>query len=81
MLSTILFLSREGVRGALLRVNPGHDEKTDKESNGNAVMNVGFIPIIIGVPPAVGTSLLYVATAGAETRVQPHFYLAVRTGR
>ncbi|KAF9078048.1 Rft protein-domain-containing protein [Rhodocollybia butyracea] len=78
MLSTILFLSREGVRGALLRVNPSHEKKMDKKnSSGNAAMNVGFVPIIIGVPLAIGTSLLYVATAGAETRIQPHFHLAV----
>ncbi|KIK53299.1 hypothetical protein GYMLUDRAFT_77546 [Collybiopsis luxurians FD-317 M1] len=87
MLSTILFLSREGVRGALLRVKPGQDapmgskqgsknRETEKQS-GNAAMNVGFVPILIGVPLAIGTSLLYVSTASAETRIQPHFYSAV----
>lgn len=92
VLSTILFLSREGVRGALLRVQPAkgssetvqssgkdtdHKEADQKTRSGNAAMNVGFVPIIFGVPLAIVTSLLYVVFAGAETRIQPHFHSAV----
>ncbi|KAJ3904398.1 Rft protein-domain-containing protein [Lentinula edodes] len=82
MLSTILFLSREGVRGTLLRVKPiSETEDTGKATldpkKDDATTNVGFVPIIIGVPLALVTSLLYMATAGMETRKQPHFQLAV----
>ncbi|KAF5343598.1 hypothetical protein D9757_013689 [Collybiopsis confluens] len=80
-------LEREGVRGALLRVEsagpdrasaPQSGDKTGtRNRNGSAAMNVGFIPFIIGVPLAIGTSLLYITTASKETRVQPNFYSAV----
>ncbi|KAJ3877805.1 Rft protein-domain-containing protein [Lentinula edodes] len=80
MLSTILFLSREGVRGTLLRVKPKSEtgEATlDRKTKEDTTMNVGFVPIILGVPLAFVTSLLYMANAGTETRKQPHFQLAV----
>ncbi|KAJ4474497.1 Rft-1-domain-containing protein [Lentinula aciculospora] len=84
MLSTILFLSREGVRGALLRVKSASDNipttgkaMSDRKADTSAAMNVGFVPIILGVPLALGTSLLYLTSAGTETRIQPHFKPAV----
>ncbi|THV08144.1 Rft-1-domain-containing protein [Dendrothele bispora CBS 962.96] len=88
MLSTILFLSREGVRGALLRVKskssaterdnnskPGETE-TDISSK-EAAMNVGFIPILFGVPLAIGTSLFYMHFASNEAKAQGYFDWAV----
>ncbi|KAJ3758259.1 Rft protein-domain-containing protein [Lentinula raphanica] len=80
MLSTILFLSREGVRGALLRVKTGSDASvgsSDQKQGVDAAMNVRFVPIIIGVPFAFATSSLYVAFAGTEILSQAHFRSAV----
>ncbi|KAJ3772885.1 Rft protein-domain-containing protein [Lentinula raphanica] len=80
MLSTILFLSREGVRAALLRVKTGSDASvgsSDQKQGADAAMNVRFVPIIIGVPFAFATSSLYVAFAGTEILSQAHFRSAV----
>ncbi|KAF9018130.1 Rft-1-domain-containing protein [Hymenopellis radicata] len=67
LLNTILFLSREGVRTALLRVNAPETQHD----------NVAFIPFLLGCPIALTTSYLYVAYAGEETSVQPYFREAV----
>ncbi|KAL0574209.1 Oligosaccharide translocation protein rft1 [Marasmius crinis-equi] len=67
VLSTILFLSREGVRGALLRIGTG------KEKGGNRALNVGFVPVIIGIPLALCTTVLYASYASAETKSQGMF--------
>ncbi|KAJ3740191.1 Rft protein-domain-containing protein, partial [Lentinula detonsa] len=77
MLSTILFLSREGVRGALLRVKTRSENTSNSVQGPDVVMNVAFIPIILGIPFAFGTSFLYVASAGTEVLSQPHFRSAV----
>ncbi len=67
LLNTILFLSREGVRTALLRVNAPETQHA----------NVAFIPFLLGCPIALTTSCLYVAYAGEETSIQPYFREAV----
>jgi Rft protein len=67
MLSTILFLSREGVRNALLRAT----------RNSTATANLSFLPVFIGFPLALVTSYLFGRFAGTETRMQPHFELAI----
>lgn len=70
ILSTILFLSREGVRNALLRdggVNTAHPDATAKR------MNLAFLPIAAGIPLALCTAFLYTYYAGQEIRQQPHF--------
>jgi oligosaccharide translocation protein RFT1 len=81
MLSTILFLSREGVRNALLRAWPGRlkDESqvAHPTTRSSAVTNVAFFPVILGLPLAVATSFLYVNLAGSGTKSQPHFNLAI----
>ncbi|KAJ7168323.1 Rft protein-domain-containing protein [Mycena crocata] len=65
--STILFLSREGVRNALLRV-----KRTDDGSwNGR---NLSLLPSLIGIPLALATSFGYAHFAAQETRNQPGFY-------
>ncbi|KAF7294685.1 Oligosaccharide translocation protein RFT1 [Mycena indigotica] len=68
--STILFLSREGVRNALLRVNRAKDGSWN-------VGNIVFLPLSLGVPLAVATSLGYVRLAAQETKSQPGFYTGI----
>ncbi|TFK37659.1 Rft protein-domain-containing protein [Crucibulum laeve] len=67
MLSTILFMSREGIRNALLRVK----DRTPR------TMNLAFLPIALGLPLALGASLLYVRYASAEMKEQPGFESAI----
>lgn len=76
MLSTILFLSREGVRNALLRAWPGSLSAKD-DPHSASVTNVAFVPLILGLPLAIVTSFLYANIAGNDTRSQPHFNLAI----
>jgi oligosaccharide translocation protein RFT1 len=85
MLSTILFLSREGVRNALLRAWPSRIPAKDADqiahspgsASSSSVTNVAFLPLILGLPFAVATSFLYANIAGDATRNQAHFQLAV----
>lgn len=85
MLSTILFLSREGVRNALLRAWPGRLPVTNEEqisrpahaTHASTVTNVAFLPLILGLPLAVAASFLYAHIAGDDVRGQPHFHLAI----
>jgi oligosaccharide translocation protein RFT1 len=85
VLSTILFLSREGVRNALLRAWPSHlsakDEteatRSTEDARSASVTNVAFLPLILGLPFAIATAFLYTNTAGKDTRSQPHFNLAI----
>ncbi|TFK20446.1 Rft-1-domain-containing protein [Coprinopsis marcescibilis] len=72
ILSTILFLSREGVRNAILRTNVEAGEEDKVKAT-----NLTFLPILLGVPLALLTSLGYVASASEEVRRQPHLVLAV----
>ena len=72
ILSTILFLSREGVRNALLRVSKDSDRNTRIRR-----MNLAFLPIGIGMPLALATSLLYTTYAGSEMKLQPYFRQAI----
>jgi len=72
ILTTILFLSREGVRCALLRVDPRLDSDTARRR-----MNVSFLPIIFGIPIALCTSILYLHAAGQTVKRQPHFESAI----
>lgn len=74
LLSTILFLSREGVRNALLR-SSAKDKK--KHSNVALVENISLIPILLGVPVSGLTALVYVQFASPSTTSQPHFHLSV----
>lgn len=74
LLSTILFLSREGVRNALLRssssTNSGRESKT-------LVSNISLLPVFLGVPIATLTSLLYIQASSTSTNSQAHFRLSV----
>jgi oligosaccharide translocation protein RFT1 len=71
LLSTILFLSREGVRNALLRSTPG------KESSQQLISNTALLPVMFGVPAAFIFSIVYIITSSAQTRGQPHFVVSV----
>ncbi|KAF8162135.1 RTF domain-containing protein [Pholiota molesta] len=83
VLSTILFLSREGVRGALLRAAGdqalGRNGASPSAGGpGNArTANLAFLPVLAGIPLALGTAALFARAAGAELQAQPHFQAAV----
>ena len=74
LLSTILFLSREGVRNALLRSSL---KNKNKDSNLALVENISLIPVFLGIPVAGLTALVYVQSASTTTASQPHFHLSV----
>ncbi|EPQ55804.1 Rft-1-domain-containing protein [Gloeophyllum trabeum ATCC 11539] len=73
LLSTILFLSREGVRNTLLRVWPSPTNVPKSMSN------LTYLPMMIGVPLALTTSFLYWQQSSSGTRDQPHFELSIIT--
>lgn len=92
ILSTILFLSREGVRNVILRTNTGATSNTNDNaaaassskgdnagagSSNDDAMNLAFLPFYLGVPLALATSAGYVALASEEVRRQPYLVLAV----
>lgn len=64
--STVLFLSREGVRNALLR--------REKHNGGGALAR---IPLQLGVAVAAATVGLYLYTSPASTKAQVGFYPAL----
>lgn len=66
ILSSILFLSREGVRGALLR--------TRQQQNQGFI---AFVPLLIGIPLSLALSTLYSSSATQETTNQPYFRAAL----
>ena len=72
ILTTILFLSREGVRNALLRVSRHTDTVTSIKRT-----NMSFLPIIFGVPLALSTCLGYAHFASQEIQAQPYFNSAI----
>ncbi|CAE6429721.1 unnamed protein product [Rhizoctonia solani] len=70
LLSTVLFLSREGVRNALLRV-------PRESSSSTKIINVSTLPALLGAPLAFGLTLGYRTIASPATRAQPYFDQAV----
>ena len=72
IISTILFLSREGVRNALLRVSRHTDADTSIRWT-----NMSFLPIIFGVPLALSTCFVYAHFASQEIQEQPYFNTAI----
>ncbi|KAK2460383.1 hypothetical protein APHAL10511_007548 [Amanita phalloides] len=71
ILNTILFLSREGVRNALLRAGK------DKTAGNPSVTNLSFLPIVLGIPLALLMAGFYEAYAAEEVHSQPHFNLSI----
>ena len=74
VLNTILFLSREGFRNALLRAKV--DEKGRDETS-LLVSNIALLPVYFGVVVSSLTSALYVYTASKATSEQPFFLISV----
>ncbi|KIJ69625.1 hypothetical protein HYDPIDRAFT_124274 [Hydnomerulius pinastri MD-312] len=79
LMSTILFLSREGVRNSLLRVWPqqGTGEKAPKPLQTAQCANLATLPALIGLPTTLLTIALYASSASEAARSQPHFHLAL----
>ncbi|KAH9054015.1 hypothetical protein EDB83DRAFT_1154794 [Lactarius deliciosus] len=69
LLSTTLFLSREGVRTALLRQR--------KTVPPDLARNIALLPAYVGTPIAVALAVLYSATSASAVRAQQHFHLSV----
>lgn len=70
LLSTILFISREGVRNALLRARPSDEGRI-------ARANLALLPSILGIPLAIIAAVGYSQIAEYETRIQPGFELSI----
>ncbi|KAF8436915.1 Rft-1-domain-containing protein [Boletus edulis BED1] len=79
LMSTILFLSREGVRNSLLRIWP---QQTNMDQPASAVSvaqcaNLAALPFFLGLPTTFVTVVLYAFSASETTANQPHFHLAL----
>ena len=79
LMSTILFLSREGVRNSLLRVWP---QQTNVDEPSSAIpvtqcANLSVLPFFFGLPTTLVTIALYALSASETTASQPHFHLAL----
>jgi len=80
ILSTILFLSREGVRNTLLRAWPQKPTSPNADSRPyNAAFNLASIPLVAGLPIAAVTALSYIFAASKDTQSQALFRPAVLT--
>lgn len=78
ILSTILFLSREGVRNSLLRVWPQRDvDKPSTAISAAQCANLAALPFFLGLPTTLVTTTLYAFFAGEAVASQPHFYFAL----
>ena len=73
LLSTILFLSREGVRNALLRNSTPGDTKSKASTLAD---NVALLPVLLGIPVTVVTAYIYLYSSSATTSSQAHFHLS-----
>ncbi|KAH7889871.1 Rft protein-domain-containing protein [Phlebopus sp. FC_14] len=80
-LSTVLFLSREGVRNSLLRVWPQQEfaDKGSKRLQTIQCSNLATLPALLGIPMTLLTVVLYTHAASDAARNQPHFHLALFT--
>ena len=74
--STVLFLSREGIRHTVLRT-PGHHEKDISRTRRVALSNLATLPLIFGCPSTILATYLYGRFASEETRSQPFFAQAI----
>lgn len=80
LLSTILFLSREGVRNALLRASDSSKVANVKSKTDGAsalVSNIALLPVLLGIPVTILSALVYLAASSSSTNSQPHFTLSV----
>ena len=83
LLNTILFLSREGIRNALLRTSSDSDAAHKKDDDTNEtpksgrIANLTLLPIAFGLPFSIFAATLYRAFASLSTREQRHFDAAL----
>lgn len=79
LLSTILFLSREGVRGALLRTesDPKQSKSSQPSGKERAKHNISLLPVPIGALISLAATYLYTSTASRSLKSQPSFFLSV----
>ncbi|EKM51688.1 uncharacterized protein PHACADRAFT_261981 [Phanerochaete carnosa HHB-10118-sp] len=72
LLSTILFLSREGVRNALLRSTANKAQPRQSA----LTYNISLLPVLLGIPVAVTTVCIYLFSSSSTTSSQPRFHLS-----
>ncbi|KAL0952359.1 hypothetical protein HGRIS_006638 [Hohenbuehelia grisea] len=85
LLGTILFLSREGVRHALLRTPKSSaivDDATKTETSATtstniASSNLALVPLLLGLPLTVVAAVGYAVYAPGEVQLQPGFRATV----
>lgn len=78
LLSTILFLSREGVRNALLRSSSHqHHHPSSNHDSKALITNISLLPVLLGIPTAILSALAYISASSTSTSSQPHFHLSV----
>ncbi|EIW61017.1 Rft-1-domain-containing protein [Trametes versicolor FP-101664 SS1] len=77
LLSTILFLSREGVRNALLRAQTNTQHSPDEATARRLITNVSLLPVLLGVPTAAFSAFAYLVMSSSITSSQPHFRTSV----
>ncbi|KAI0668325.1 Rft-1-domain-containing protein [Trametes maxima] len=77
LLSTILFLSREGVRNALLRASQDAQQPSDRAVTHRLVTNVSLLPVLLGIPTALLSAFVYLGASSVTTSSQPHFRTSV----
>jgi hypothetical protein len=76
--STILFLSREGFRNALIRAWSDGRTKGDEQGDlPSSIVNLTLLPTIIGVPVSALATIIYRASCSKETSNQSFFEVAV----
>ena len=85
VLSTILFLSREGFRNALLRADgdvvdgaegaggKGKGKGKEPQERSVRLSNIALLPIYLGVPITLATISAYYTFASAAVKAQPYF--------
>lgn len=71
LLSTILFLSREGTRNALLRAGKGSSSLATIQGN------IALLPVLFGIPITIFSTVTYLYASSDTTTSQPHFTLSV----
>ncbi|WWC90091.1 uncharacterized protein L201_005024 [Kwoniella dendrophila CBS 6074] len=76
--SSILFLSREGIRNALLRIKSSTSQK-DKEDNvlETQLQSLSIVPLQLGIAIATILSSIYLYTSDEATTSQSHFHASL----
>lgn len=72
LLSTILFLSREGVRNALLRA-----PDTSRSPSSQSITNISLLPTLLGIPITAICASTYIRVSSVDTKSQPNFTSSV----